>query len=364
MDSTSRPDLLVLDGARVRRVAVLRALHLGDLLCAVPALRALRGALPDAHITLIGLDWSKSFADRFRAYINEWVRFPGYPGLPEAPADPDATVRFLEYVQSQHYDLALQMHGSGEITNPLVSLFGARASAGCYLEGHYCPDPLRFIPFPAGLSETHRWLELIRHLTGSPASDSLEFPLLPEDWAEYQELVRSESLPQRGYVCVHPGARDPRRRWAPHRFAAVADELASRGLRVVVTGTEDELEAVEQVRSLMRGPSLSLAGRTGLGPLACLLSKSTLLVSNDTGVSHLAAALAVPSVIVFNNSDPARWAPNSPKHVALESRLNRGPGRTPDAYEDGRAPAPANGSQEPEIAADEVVRAALAVIEA
>jgi ADP-heptose:LPS heptosyltransferase len=110
-------------------------------------------------------------------------------------------------------------------------------------------------------------------------------------------------------VCVHPGASVPERRWPAERFAAVARAFADRGLRVVLTGTSPEAGLTEQVAREANVACVDLAGRTDLGVLAALLSEARLLVCNDTGVSHLAAALRTPSVVLSTGDNPARWAP-------------------------------------------------------
>ena len=298
-----------LGGPLPQRVAVLRALQLGDLLCAVPALRALRSALPEAEIVLIGLPWAKTFVERFDHYLDGFLEFPGYPGLPERPPQLGQVPAFFAAAQRARFDLALQMHGSGGITNPLTVLLGARCNAGFFVPGQYCPDERRFLPYPDHEHEVRRHLRLMEFLGVPLQGERMDFPLGEDDDLALRAIAGARDLPPGEYVCLHPGARDPSRRWPPQRFAVVADALAARGLRVVLTGSADEAKLTQAVAGVMANPALDLAGRTGLGALAALIAGARLLVCNDTGVSHLAAALRVPSVVIYTASDPDRWAP-------------------------------------------------------
>ena len=284
------------------RIAVFRALQLGDMLCAVPTLRALRAAYPDAEVTLVGLPWAHAFCERFAHLVDAFVEFPGFPGLPEQPARLGEFPRFVSTAQSAEFDLAVQLHGSGEITNPLVLALAARETAGFHPPGGWCPDSERFLPWPATGSEVRRLLALADHLGWPRRGDALEFPLEPED---FERLP----LPNGDYVCIHPGARLEVRRWPADEFASVADALAGRGLEVVLTGSEAEADLVAAVEDAMRAPATNVVGRTTLGGLAALVSRARLVVCNDTGISHVAAAVRAPSVVVVTTSDPDRWAP-------------------------------------------------------
>jgi ADP-heptose:LPS heptosyltransferase len=292
-----------------RRVAVLRALQLGDLLCAVPAFRALRAALPEAEIILVGLPWAVTFVERFATYLDGLLEFPGYPGLPERTPQVEQVPHFLTAAQQQRFDLALQMHGSGLVTNPLAVLFGARTTAGFFVPGQFCPDPETFLPYPDRGPEVRRLLKLLSFLGAPPRGEELEFPLFDEDRQALSAVGGAVSLRPGTYACVHPGASVPERRWPVERFAAVARSLAGRGLRVVLTGTVGEAELTRALAQGLGSRALDLAGQTSLGALGALLRGARLLVCNDTGVSHLADALRVPSVVLSTGNNPERWAP-------------------------------------------------------
>jgi ADP-heptose:LPS heptosyltransferase len=310
-----------IDFSGLQRIAVFRALQLGDLLCTVPALRALRAAAPQAEITLIGLPWAAEFARRFDRYIDDFIAFPGFPGMPEAAPDFAGIPNFFSAAQEKKFDLVIQMHGSGTLSNPLAAALGARCNAGFYVPGQYCPDPHRFVPWAEKEHEVLRYLRLMSRLGVANRGDALEFPLHDDDFRVLRDS--GADLPAPGtYVCIHPGARLPSRRWPPVRFAEVADRLAAQGLHIVLTGAAQERELVDAVKQAMHTPAIDMCGRTSLGAAAALISQARLLVSNDTGVSHLAAAVGTPSVIVCCGADPSRWAPlNRQRHRVLHANV-------------------------------------------
>jgi ADP-heptose:LPS heptosyltransferase len=293
--------------ARAQTIAVLRALPgLGDLLCAVPALRALRGALPAARVSVIGLPISRLLLERFGGYVDELLEFPGYPGMPEGCWEPARLGAFLAEMRARRFDLAIQLHGSGEQSNELVALLGARATAG-YCRSGPCPlDREHTLQFCDDEPEPVRNLRLVAQLGGSGEPD-LEFPVRATDRRACAALLGTSRTA--GLAVVHPGASRAENRWPAERFAAVADGLAARGLRVALTGGDAERELTGDVARRMRAPALDLAGSTDVGTLAALLETATLLVCNDTGISHLAAALATPSVVLLTAPDDTRWAP-------------------------------------------------------
>src|SRR5690606_38770171 len=166
------------------RVAIVRALRgVGDMLCALPAITALRQAHPGATITLIGLPTSTWLLRRWASLIDVLLPFPGFPGVPEKPYVPAALARFLTRVQAPPFDLAVQLHGAGTVTNAFTSLLGARSAAGLYRPGGYRPAGA-FFRYPERGSEVERWLYLTDALGCPEQSGRLEFPVTEQDWRE------------------------------------------------------------------------------------------------------------------------------------------------------------------------------------
>jgi ADP-heptose:LPS heptosyltransferase len=298
-----------------RSIAVFRALMLGDMLCATPALRALRQGFPKARITLIGLPWARDFAQRLST-VDAFEPFPGWPGLPEStPPSCEQGNAFVARQRAQRYDLALQMHGSGEHVNALVASFGAKHNGGFTAPGVWSPpaDAARFVPWPDSGSEVQRLLAVTDRLGLPRQGEALDFPLESADRGAVPAL--QPTLP---YALIHPGSQWPSRRWPAERFAAVGDALGAQGLSVLVTGTAGEADLTRRVVAMMSHPATDLAGRTTLATLAALVERAALVVCNDTGISHVAAALGTPSVVIASGSDVARWSPvNSLRHRVL-----------------------------------------------
>ncbi|SDV49117.1 glycosyltransferase family 9 protein [Chitinasiproducens palmae] len=291
-----------------RRIAIFRALVLGDMLCAVPALRALRAAYPDAHITLVGLPWAQAFLDRYPGMIDELMVFPGAIGFPEQPETDAGLPAFWAEARARRFDLAIQLHGSGGIANDIVERMGATHNAG-FVQPDERPRQGVFIAWPDTLIESARYDALMRAL-GVPVDDErLHFPLYDADLDAAEALAASHGIDFDRLVCVHPGAQLPSRRWPSERFAEVADALAADGWQIAITGSAGEAELTGSVLGAMAAPARHVAGQTSLGALGALLSRARLLVSNDTGLSHVAAGVRTPSVVIASGSDTRRWAP-------------------------------------------------------
>ncbi|WP_432710994.1 glycosyltransferase family 9 protein [Pedobacter sp.] len=291
----------------IKTIAIFRALQLGDMLCIIPAIRSLRKAHPSAHITLIGLPWAKELVSRFSNYFNDFIAFPGYPGLPEQNFNQELFDAFLKRVQAHQFDMVIQMQGNGTIVNQLLKTFGATYIAGFSTESQIIGHGLYFMPYPKHGHEISKYLELMAFLGVPSTGTDLEFPITNQDEDDFRRL----KLPVTSghYIVIHPGSRGNWRQWPPLYFASLGDHCLKSGFQVVLTGTKDEIPVVNEVIKLMKYPPIVAAGKTTIGTVAVLIDQAYALIANCTGVSHLAAALHTQSVIISMDGEMERWAP-------------------------------------------------------
>lgn len=285
----------------VHKIAVLRANALGDYIFALPALQALRAAYPQTEIVYLGREWHKYFLEGRPGPIDRVVVVPtargvnGPPGQEERiEGDPQELDRFFEEQSAEHYDLVLQMHGGGRFSNPFVKRLGARITAG--LRAPEAEKLDRWAPYRYFQPEILRYLEVVQLVGARPVS------LVPHLAPTQQDLNEScAAVPVEGaaLVVLHPGAGDPTRCWPPEKFGEVARGMAEAGYRVVITGTLPERETTQAVVDSAQVEVMNLTGELTLGGLAGLLSRASLVISNDSGPLHLAEAVGAQTVGIY-----------------------------------------------------------------
>ncbi|WP_213450495.1 glycosyltransferase family 9 protein [Rhizomonospora bruguierae] len=275
-------------------ILVLRALGVGDLATAAPALRGLRHAHPEQAIALAAPPALAPLAVLTGA-VDRIV-----------PVDlDDLRPRRFEFRPPR---LAVNLHGRGPQSHRLLS--GAAADR---TYAFACPAA-EFTDGPQWQDEEHeveRWCRMLSWY--GVETDPHDLDLRRPEPSGRPEVPT-------GATVIHPGAKAAARRWPPERYAEVARSLAADGHRVVITGTSGEYDACRQIADRAGLPDRAvLAGRTDVGDLAALIANARLVVSGDTGAGHLATAYRTPSVLLFGQVSPGRWGPpeDRPWHRVL-----------------------------------------------
>ena len=280
-----RPDLLVL-----------RAIKLGDLLVAVPALHALRRAFPDHRIALATTAWLAPVVE----LIPDVDVHLAQHGLDHPIGAPAGVV-----------DVAVNLHGAGPESSDLIAALGARRVIGHVDPTHGYAGP----EWPDDVHERERWARLL---------DWHGIPADPDDVG----IARPAADPAvEGAAVVHVGAFHGARHWPTDLFADVVRGLRERGLDVVLTGgADDVVRAAAVAQSAGLPPEAVLAGALDLQAFAGVIAATRLVVTVDTGAAHLASAYGIPSVVVFGPAPPEAWGPpaSGPHVVLTDASVRRG----------------------------------------
>ena len=314
---------------RARNVLAIRLDNLGDVLMTSPALAAVRESLPEARLTLLASPAGARLAphlpmlDAAIEWRAPWVKHPS--STPDELAEAScAERRLIDRLAEHRFDAAIVFTTCTQSALP--------AALVCRLAGiplrlaHSRENPYRlltdWVPDPDAVKngmrhETARQLALVASVGFHTADERLRFEIGSAAAVSLPvELRRAGLDPRRRYIVVHPGASAPSRRWPAERFGAAAERIATQsGRAVVFTGDADEQPLIDAARAVMTQPSISLAGRLDLGQLGALIEGADLLVANNTGPVHLAAALGTPVVDLYALTNPQHTPWQVPSRV-------------------------------------------------
>jgi heptosyltransferase-2 len=297
-----------------RAILVILVAGIGDWVMATPGIRSLSQRYPEAAIHLLTSSEAAVIARRNPRLERVWA-FP----IRELRTHQKAlwtVFRLIRDLRKTRFDMAVNFY-------PVCTRSGAvkMALLFCLLRARM---KLSQGPWPLCAALTRRIDNRVfagKHMTDGMnavagllgARDDGGGPeLVYAPAAKFDEMIRPEGGGS-PVIAVHPGADSPTRRWGPERFARVADELVERcGARVVVLGGPSDKALAESVVSAMHRRALNLCGQVRLDELPYVLSRCDLLLANDSGPMHLAAAARTPVVAIFGPGDPSVFGPYGP----------------------------------------------------
>ena len=295
------------DPQDIRRILVREVNWIGDAVLTLPALEALDGRFPQAEIALLARCWVGGLfaghpaVDRIIEYRTE----DAHRGL-------RGRWRLARELREGRFDLAVMFPNS-------LDAALAPWLAGIPRRVGYPRDGRRWLlthPVPKqsaapGRHQVERYLAIVRAL-GGDGTPILRLPVSDEARRKSDRLLREHGIAADDLlVALNPGSvYGSAKRWPADRFAAVADGLVeSRGARILLIGSEGERPVLDQVAARMRRPAVNLGGRTDLVTLVGVLERVRLLVSNDAGAMHVAAAVGTPVLAVFGPTDAVATGP-------------------------------------------------------
>ncbi|HEX5417713.1 MAG TPA: glycosyltransferase family 9 protein [Chloroflexota bacterium] len=311
-----------------KRILVVRLDNLGDVLLATPAFRAIRRARPAASITL--------FAGPAGAPVKGLIPDLDDVVVHRAPwMDPDHALsqepareqEIIATIRDGHYDGAIiftSYHQSALPAAYLCYLAGVPLRHAASIDGPGSLLTSRHHPPDRVMHEVERGLDLVGGLGIPPAEDTLVLRPRDADRQAMRGYVGSVRRARCPVVAIHPGCTCPTRTYPPELFARAAAALETElGARILWTGSSAERNLVEEIRSSARAAGapdggISLAGQTDLSRLAALLGAADVVVTNNTGPMHVAAAMGTPVAALFAlTNPPEEWHPWKVPHRLL-----------------------------------------------
>jgi len=311
----------------LRRIAVIKTVAIGDVLQALPTLKALRERFPDARIEFITTPRVRDvvagipFVDEI-IYYDVFGKHSGIGGV----------ARFARELRARRYDAWIELEHYYRFTTIIGWSTGARVRVGFAIPGQV----RRFLftigaPYPTDAHELDSFLSIARtlgavveHPEPVPIPTDAEDERVTRAWVEASRAKLPPAQRGQGLAVLHTTTSPVSigRRWRTDRWVELADRIATLyGLTAVWTGAPEDLPGLQELAARTVQPSLISAGALTLRQYSVLASIAKLVVSVDTGPLHVAAATGTPTVALFGPSNLRKWRPYEPGNAAISAGL-------------------------------------------
>lgn len=290
----------------------------GDAVMTLPAMAAIRETYPEAHIVVVANPLVAQLLENHPAcdeiiLFNKQTEHAGILGM----------LRFATTLRRHKFDCAVLFQYAIEAA--LMSfLAGIPRRVGFTTDGRrfLLTHPVPFTEFEKTIHQTDAFLHIVNHygIQASRKVQALELLDNERQWAKGQ-------LPEGPVVVINPGAAyGAAKRWYPERFAAVGDLLAKEyGMTAVLTGGPGEIEIGQDIASAMQSPVLNFVGKTSVRQMMSLIDAASLMITNDSGPMHVAAAFTVPIVAVFGPTNHATTSPFTDNYRIVRNNVECSP---------------------------------------
>lgn len=296
-----------------QKIIVIDLLYLGDLMFAIPFLSELRKNFPEARIDLIVNSAFHSIVednvnlDYVYAYNKKWTI--------------KQSIKFAKDLSQNNYDLGINIHGSWrsaillKLINPSYTTGFGGKGRGLFLN--------RKLKQLENQHMVEVYLQVLREMNLKVES-KLPFFKVKEAVSEEvnKKLVNWGIAKKDKLIALNTGGTWPTKRWTIEGFARLGDLLNREYGKVMLVGSSGDLSIVEEIVNRMETKPMIATGETSLQELAALLARCDLVISNDSGPVHVAAAVGTPTITIFGPSDDVKYRPLGEKHKVVKTAID------------------------------------------
>ncbi len=319
-----------IESGDIHRVVVMREGGIGDIIVATPAIRILRDRFPDAHLTLITLaDGQRHLGAQdvlaTTDLVNEIVDLGKLSGLGPGEKRSRQERRrlydnFIAHLKRMRIDLLVKLTADKEGVATLATHMAMARKVGVkYAVGFQCVTHEH-----DGINQVDRLIEIVRPLAPRIPHRGLELSVSREDELFADRLIQN-LLPhdRRFRIAVHAGGDKATNRWSPERYGEVLRRAVQEfDLDILQIGGPRDTEFAEKIKGIVPEAHSEPVGKTTIPQLAALLRRCNLLLANDGGPMHVAAAVGTPVLAVFSARDmPGKWYPHGASHRVIRKHV-------------------------------------------